>query len=153
MRVVAQVVSQSSVEIVENNFKNEIAYGLNLLVGFTHDDTKEVVEALAKKVANLRIFMDENEKMNLSVFDVGGEILSISQFTLYGDVKKGNRPGFSDAMDPNVASQMYDYFNECLRSYGINVKAGEFGGDMIVAIMNIGPTTIILDSEIIIKKK
>jgi len=153
MRAIVQVVDYSSVEILDTNIKNEINNGLNVLVGFTHDDTKEIVEALARKIINLRIFIDENDKMNLSVLDTKGSILSISQFTLYGDVKKGNRPGFSDAMHPDLATEMYDYFNECLKSHGVDVQVGEFGGDMIVNINNVGPTTIILDSDIIVKKK
>ncbi|MDF9867427.1 D-tyrosyl-tRNA(Tyr) deacylase [Bacilli bacterium PM5-3] len=153
MRVIVQVVKRSSVEILEKNIKNEINNGLNVLVGFTEGDTKEIVEALAKKIVNLRIFMDENDKMNLSVIDTKGDILSISQFTLYGDVKKGNRPGFSNAMHPDEATKLYDYFNDCLKSHGVDVKVGEFGADMIVEIINVGPTTIILDSDEIVKKK
>ena len=153
MRTIIQVVKSSSVEIPNKQIKNEIGYGLNILVGFTHEDTKEIVEALAKKIVNLRIFIDDCDKMNLSVIDVKGEILSISQFTLYGDARKGNRPGFTDAMHPDEATKMYDYFNECLRGYDINVEVGEFGADMIVEIENYGPTTIILDSDEIVKKK
>lgn len=152
MRVIVQVVKKSSVEINVQNTLNEIGYGLNLLVGFTHSDDKKIVDALVKKIVNLRIFIDENDKMNLSIKDVAGEILSISQFTLYGDVRKGNRPGFTDAMNPTEAIELYDYFNRGLESNGIVVKTGEFGADMLVRIDNYGPTTIILDSDEIVKK-
>lgn len=147
MRVVVQVVSKSSVNIMEKEVINKIEKGYNLLVGFTHSDTKNIVDAMVKKIVNLRIFMDDNDKMNLSILDIKGSILSISQFTLYADYRKGNRPGFTDAMNPSDASQMYDYFNEQLRANGIEVLTGEFGADMLVNISNYGPTTIILDSD------
>lgn len=152
MRAIIQVVNQSSVTLLKENKKESINKGLNILVGFNHEDNKEVVDKVAKKIAAMRIFVDENDKMNLSVQDVAGEILSISQFTLYADTKKGNRPGFSNAMDPSLASQLYDYFNECLASYDIPVKTGEFGADMLVEIHNFGPTTIILDSAELAQK-
>lgn len=146
MRAVVQVVASSSVFIKAKNITNEIGAGLNVLVGFNHGDTKQIVETIARKIVNLRIFNDDNDKMNLSVKDIAGKILSISQFTLYADTKKGNRPGFSEAMEPNLAMQMYDYFNECLSSEGVEVATGEFQAHMIVNIVNVGPTTIILDS-------
>lgn len=152
MRAVIQCVKSSSVYDVDTKQKNEIGKGYNILVGFTHGDTKEVVDYIAKKIVNLRVFVDENNKMNLSVKDVNGEILSISQFTLYADSRKGNRPGFTNAMDPVEATKLYDYFNEQLASYEIEVKSGFFGADMIVNIENDGPTTIIFDSEELIKK-
>lgn len=151
MRVILQVVSKSSVEVKGINKTYEINDGYNILVGFTHDDTKKVVDAMVKKIVNLRVFIDENEKMNLSIKDIDGSILSISQFTLYADTRKGNRPGFTNAMAPESASLMYDYFNEQLRSYDIEVATGEFGADMLVKIDNVGPTTILLDSSEIIK--
>ncbi|MDR1782067.1 MAG: D-tyrosyl-tRNA(Tyr) deacylase [Bacilli bacterium] len=149
MRAIVQVVERSSVLISEKNIKNEIGKGLNVLVGFNHDDNKDIVAKIAQKIVNLRIFTDDAGKMNLSVKDINGQILSISQFTLYADTKKGNRPGFSDAMDPSLATKMYDYFNECLKSHDIEVAVGEFQSDMIVEIINVGPTTIILDSDYI----
>ncbi|WP_423362866.1 D-aminoacyl-tRNA deacylase [Mycoplasma sp. P36-A1] len=153
MRVIVQVVKSSSVIIPKENINNKIAKGLNLLVGFNHEDNQEIAKAMAKKISNLRVFIDENEKMNLSVKDVNGQILSISQFTLYADAKKGNRPGFVEAMEPSKASALYNYFNQCLTDHDIEVKTGIFGADMIVNIENDGPTTIILDSDIIIKTK
>lgn len=150
MRAVIQLVKESSVS-VDNKIKSNIKLGYNILVGFTHEDTKEIVEVIAKKIANLRIFQDENEKMNLSIKDVNGEILSISQFTLYADIKKGNRPSFTDAMNPSVANELYEYFNDCLKSHEIEVHTGQFQAMMEVMINNYGPTTIIVDSKDLIK--
>lgn len=119
-----------------------------LLVGITLTDTKEHADYLAKKIAAMRIFEDAEGKMNLGLADVGGAILSISQFTLYADCRKGNRPSFINAARPELASPLYDYFNETLRSvYGLHVETGRFGADMKVDFVNDGPVTIILDSE------
>lgn len=153
MRIIAQVVDKSSVSIEAENVKNSIAKGLTLLVGFEHNDNEAIAMAMAKKVCNLRVFVDENDKMNLSVKDIEGEILSISQFTLYADTRKGNRPGFSDAMHPDQATKLYDYFNQCLEENGIKPQVGIFGADMVVDIVNHGPVTIILDSAEIVKTK
>ncbi|MDR3214656.1 MAG: D-tyrosyl-tRNA(Tyr) deacylase [Bacilli bacterium] len=147
MRVIVQVVEKSSVLIKDNNIKNEIGKGYNLLVGFTHSDTMKIIENMANKITNLRVITDSNGKMNLSIKDTNGEILSISQFTLYADARKGNRPGFTEAMAPDEATKMYDYFNKCLIDNGLIVKVGEFQSDMLVEIANVGPTTIILDSN------
>lgn len=151
MRAILQIVKNSDVK-VDGNLKSSIGYGYNILVGFTHTDTLETVQAIAKKIVNLRVFMDENEKMNLSIKDVDGEILSISQFTLYADVKKGNRPSFTNAMNPELANQLYEEFNKCLMSYDVKVLTGQFQSMMEVKINNYGPTTIIIDSEDILKK-
>lgn len=147
MRAIIQVVKSSSVIDIDTKQENAIDKGYNILIGFTHGDTKEIVDYYVKKIINLRVFMDENSKMNLSIKDVEGEILSISQFTLYADTRKGNRPGFTTAMDPIEAEKLYEYFNEQLTLNEIKVKSGFFGADMIVNIENEGPTTIIYDSE------
>jgi len=152
MKIVAQVVDHSSVSIKDLDIYNEIDKGYTLLVGFTHHDTKEIVDAMVKKIVNLRVFVDENDKMNLSIKEVEGCILSISQFTLYADMKKGNRPSFVNAMAPDLSSDLYDYFNEQLRNHDIKVETGVFGSDMVVNIVNHGPITIILDSDEMIKK-
>ena len=145
MKVVVQKVKKSSVT-VDGKIVNSIDKGLCILVGFTHDDEIKDLEYMAKKVANLRIFEDENDVMNKSVLDVGGEILSISQFTLYGDTKKGNRPSYIEALGGEEAVKLYDKFNELLNEYVVT-KPGIFGADMTVEIVNDGPTTIIIDSK------
>ena len=117
-----------------------------LLVGFGLDDTIEKVKKMAYKVANLRIFPDSNDKLNLSIKDVCGKILSISQFTLYGDASHGNRPSFTNALNPNDATKLYDLFNEKLSKL-LHVETGIFGSDMKVEIYNDGPVTIMLDSN------
>lgn len=146
MRVVIQKVSNGKVK-VDQKIVGEIQKGFVLLVGFTLGDTQEIVDKICKKLIHLRIFEDENYKLNLSLKDVDGEILSISQFTLYADCKKGRRPSFVNAMKQDEASELYDYFNEVLRQYEINVETGVFGEDMKVEIMNDGPVTILLDSD------
>lgn len=145
MRCVVQKVNSSSVT-VDGKLINKIERGLNVLVGFTHDDTDKDIEYMARKVANLRVFEDENDVMNKSVIDVGGEILSISQFTLYGDAKKGNRPSYINALGGEKALPMYEKFNEELNKY-VKTYGGVFGADMKVEILNDGPTTIIIDSK------
>ncbi|MGM9971220.1 MAG: D-aminoacyl-tRNA deacylase [Anaeroplasmataceae bacterium] len=121
--------------------------GFMILVGFKEDDTIEECKKLAKKVSGLRIFSDEEGKMNKSIFDINGSILSISQFTLYGDMKHGNRPSFTKAMKPDMASKLFDSFNNMLRENNIHVECGIFGADMKINFLNDGPVTIILDSE------
>jgi D-tyrosyl-tRNA(Tyr) deacylase len=118
-----------------------------LLVGITHDDTEQDAKYLADKVAGLRIFEDETGKMNLSVLETGGQILSVSQFTLYGDCRKGKRPNFMSAARPELAEPLYDKFNELLSSLGIHVETGAFGEMMDVSLMNWGPVTLVIDSK------
>ena len=143
MRVLVQRSGKASVTIDEK-VAGKIDSGLVLFVGFTEGDTIEKIEYLAKKVANLRIFPDENDVMNKSILDYGGEILSISQFTLYADTAKGNRPSYIQALRGEESTKLYDLFNEELRKY-CKVETGVFGADMIVSITNIGPTTIMLE--------
>lgn len=146
MKVVVQRSKQASVTI-DGEVAGTIDHGLVLLVGITHEDTEEDIRWMADKVAGLRIFEDENEKMNFSVVDVGGQILSISQFTLYGDSRKGRRPNFMAAARPEHAEPLYDRFNELLRNAGLVVETGRFGAMMDVALVNSGPVTLILDSK------
>lgn len=146
MKLVVQKVKESSVQI-DGQIVGEINEGLMVLVGFTADDNKEIVERMIDKLIHLRIFIDENEKMNLSLLDVKGSILSISQFTLYANCKKGRRPSFIEAAKPEIASPLYDYFNEKIDALGIHVETGIFGADMKVSLINDGPITIILDSK------
>lgn len=146
MRIIVQRCSRAEVRIEGENV-GQIGTGFLLLVGITHGDTKQEAEYLAKKVANMRIFNDAEGKMNLSLAEVGGAILSISQFTLYGNAHKGNRPSFIKAAPPEVAEPLYAYFNTLLRElYGLTVETGRFGADMKVDFVNDGPVTILLDS-------
>lgn len=147
MRVVVQRVKKASCTI-NGKVYSQIEQGYLLLVGFTHTDSMKEVKYLAKKIANLRVFEDENGKMNLSLKTVGGKILSISQFTLYADTKDGNRPAFIKAMNPKDASLLYDSFNEELRTYDIEVQTGIFGADMKIELVNDGPVTIIYDENL-----
>ena len=144
MRVLVQRSKKSSVK-VNNKVVGKIDSGLVLLVGFTEGDFIDDIKYLASKVAKLRIFDDENGVMNKSILDVGGSILSISQFTLYADAAKGNRPSYIKAMNGNDATKLYDIFNDKLREY-VNVETGVFGADMMVSISNDGPVTIIIES-------
>lgn len=146
MRVVLQRVSHASVT-VEEKVIGKIQRGFLLLVGVTHDDAKEDMEYLVRKIVQMRIFEDEEGKLNRSIQDIGGEILSVSQFTLYADTKKGNRPSFSKAAPGDVAIEMFDQFNALLRETGISVETGQFGADMKVELLNDGPVTILLDSK------
>lgn len=131
---------------IDGQVVGKIGRGFMLLVGFCHEDTPAEVEFLAKKVAGMRVFEDAEGKMNLSLADVSGEILSISQFTLYGDARKGNRPSFIHAARPDVAEPLYDLFNKTLREqYGLHVETGIFGADMKVDFVNDGPVTILLE--------
>lgn len=144
MKVVVQRVKNAKVE-VNNNIVGNINEGLLLLVGFTHDEKEESVDWMVNKIINLRIFDDENKVMNLSLKDIKGSILSISQFTLYADSKKGNRPSYINALGGDKAIVLYDKFNDKLKEQGIKVEQGIFGEDMQVTFTNDGPVTIILE--------
>ncbi len=144
MRVILQRVSRASVTI-GGRVAGAIERGFCLLVGFTHGDTDAAVDWMAEKVAGLRLFSDSAGKMNLGLDEVGGEVLVISQFTLYGDTAKGRRPSFIDAARPEVAIPLYQRFIAALRGRGLEVASGEFGADMLVEIHNDGPVTLILD--------
>ena len=147
MKIVVQRVKNASCS-VNNNTISSIDNGLLLLVGLTHTDTKEEVEYLAKKIANLRIFEDEFGKLNKSIIDKNYEILNISQFTIYGDTKKGNRPSFTKAMHPNNALPLYLYLTQVLNDvYKIKTCNGEFGAYMDISLVNDGPVTVILESK------
>lgn len=146
MKLVVQKVSQSSVKI-EGEIVGAIDKGYMVLVGITNGDDELLVEKMVDKLVNLRIFEDENDKLNLSLLDVGGSVLSISQFTLYANCKKGRRPSFIDAAKPDISSPLYDFFNKKLEEKGINVERGVFGAMMEVSLINDGPVTIILDSN------
>ncbi|MCR4912815.1 D-tyrosyl-tRNA(Tyr) deacylase [Ligilactobacillus salivarius] len=146
MRVLLQRVKQASVEI-DGNVNGEIGQGLLLLVGFTENDGDKEIEYLARKVLNARIFSDADDKMNLNLQQVSGSILSISQFTLYAQTRKGNRPNFTRAQNPDIASKNYDKFNEKLRESGVQVETGIFGADMQVSLVNDGPVTIMYDTD------
>ncbi|MGG3495311.1 D-aminoacyl-tRNA deacylase [Peribacillus simplex] len=146
MRVVLQR-SKAAKVVVADQIIGQIDSGLVLLVGVTHEDTIDDAAYLADKIVNLRIFEDENEKMNHSLLDVGGSILSVSQFTLYGDCRKGRRPNFMDAARPEEANQIYEAFNEELRNKGVHTETGQFGAMMDVQLTNDGPVTLILESK------
>lgn len=146
MRAVIQRANYAKCTI-DQKITGQIHQGFCVFVGFTHTDTKATVDKVVKKICGLRIFSDEQGKMNRSIQDVQGAILSISQFTLYAACKKGNRPGFTDAAKPDVAIPLYEYFNEALRSNGLPVETGVFGADMQIELCNDGPVTILLDSE------
>ena len=146
MRVLLQRVQHASVR-VDGTITGSIKQGFLLLVGITSSDTDAIMKKMAGKCAQLRVFEDENGKMNKGLSDIGGSILSISQFTLYADSKKGRRPGFDKAARGEFAQPMYEAFNEELRTYGIHVETGIFGADMKVELLNDGPVTIMLDSE------
>ena len=146
MRVVLQRVAHASVT-VEEKVIGKIQRGFLLLVGVTHDDAMEDMEYLVRKIVQMRIFEDEEGKLNRSIQDIGGEILSVSQFTLYADTKKGNRPSFSKAAPGDVAIEMFEQFNGLLRETGVPVETGQFGADMKVELLNDGPVTILLDSK------
>lgn len=148
MKAVVQRVTASSVS-VDGEIAGKIDKGLNVLLGVEEDDTEKDAEVLAAKIAKMRIFEDENEKMNLSVLDVDGSVLVISQFTLCADIKKGNRPSFIFAAKPDKATALYEYFSSQLKENGVKkVENGVFGADMAVEISNDGPVTIIMDTAI-----
>ena len=146
MRVVVQRVNSSKVT-VEGEIVGSINKGLNLLIGISKEDTEEDLLYLKDKILNLRIFEDENDKMNLSLLDVKGEILAISQFTLYGDCRKGRRPNFMEAEGGERARTLYERFVELLRESNLKVETGKFGAHMVVDIQNDGPVTLMLDSK------
>lgn len=143
MKVVVQRSKYSKVE-VNNKLINEISSGMVILVGFTEGDDDAKILKMVKKIVNLRIFDDENGVMNKSILDVGGKILSISQFTLYGDTSKGNRPSYVKALNGNLAIKLYEKFNEELNKY-VKTVPGIFGADMQVSILNDGPVTIVME--------
>lgn len=146
MKTVIQRVSQASVK-VEGNIVGEIADGLMLLVGVSEDDDTSDADWLVQKIINLRIFSDEEGKMNLSVLDIHGEILCISQFTLLADYKKGNRPSFIKAAKPEKAIPLFEYFKQEIAKSGLKTESGMFGADMKVSLINDGPVTIVMDSK------
>ena len=146
MRVLIQRVTHASVT-VDGNVTGRIDQGFLLLVGITQEDSEEIADKLAKKTVELRVFEDERGKMNLNLHDVQGKILSISQFTLYADCRRGRRPGFELAAKPSQAKPLYEYFNQQLANYGVPVETGVFGADMKVELCNDGPVTIMLDSK------
>ncbi|MDR5684271.1 MAG: D-aminoacyl-tRNA deacylase [Armatimonadota bacterium] len=148
MRAVVQRVRRAAVWI-EDRAVAQIGAGLVALVGVRQGDAEEDARLLARKTSRLRIFADDEGKMNRSVQDVGGSVLSVSQFTLYGDVRHGNRPGFVDAAGPEEAHHLYEVFNGALREAGIAVATGVFGAAMLVEIHNDGPVTILLDTEVL----
>lgn len=146
MRAIIQRVSKAKVE-VENEVTGEIDKGFLVLIGVEDADTEEDCNYLVRKIVNMRIFEDDNQKMNLSLKDVGGDLLSISQFTLHANTKKGNRPSFVDAAKPDFANELYEQFNEKVRNEGVRVETGIFGAHMDVSLTNDGPVTISLDSK------
>ena len=144
MRVIIQRVLKADC-IVNKEIVSSIHHGMMILVGFTHTDSEKEIEQMALKIAKLRIFEDSNGKMNLSIQDVGGSILSISQFTLYANSKEGNRPSFIQAMNPKIASELYEKFNQKINSLGIPLVSGIFGADMKLNMICDGPVTIHLE--------
>lgn len=151
MRAVVQRVAEASVRVKDEmeqlQEKDSIKKGLVVLLAVGREDGEEDAEYLAEKVSNLRVFPDENDRMNLSVLDVGGEMLVISQFTLYGDCRKGRRPDFTLAASPETAKALYEKFIESVRAKGVKVKSGEFQAHMLIDIHNDGPVTMLLESK------
>ena len=146
MKAVIQRAKNASVT-VNNKTVGEIENGFVILLGVTHEDNEEDIQYLVNKVIHLRVFEDENGKMNKSLIDIDGSILSISQFTLYGDTKKGRRPSFTKAAKPEQANSLYQQFNQQLVDEGIHVETGEFGAMMDVSLTNVGPVTFIIDTK------
>ena len=144
MKVLIQRVKKSSIT-VENNVVSSINQGLLIFLGVEKNDTESQADYLAKKIVNLRIFEDQNKKMNLSVSDIQGEILVVSQFTLAGDTSRGNRPGFENAAKPDIANKLYQYFSKQIATYGLKVKNGIFQADMQVELINDGPVTFMIE--------
>ena len=151
MRAIVQRVSEAGVSVKNDKESlkeiNKIRKGLVVLLGVGREDGEEDAEYLAEKISNLRIFPDQDDRMNLSVIDVGGEVLVISQFTLYGDCRKGRRPDFTSAAPPEVAKGLYEKFIEEVKARGVEVKSGEFQARMLIDIHNDGPVTILLESR------
>ena len=146
MKIVLQVVQKASVK-VDEKLVSEIGRGYLLLVSFTQGDNKEIIEKMTQKIAKLRVFLDENGKTNLSIFDVNGTVLSVSQFTLYANLRKGNRPSYIEALNGDESIVLYQLFNEELRKNNLVVKEGIFGADMKINLINDGPYTLVLDSK------
>lgn len=145
MKLVVQRVKNAKVE-VEGELVGEIGKGFLVLIGITHTDTVEIANYLVKKMCQLRVFEDEDEKMNLSLKDVAGELLLVSQFTLYGDCKSGNRPSFTEAAKPEFANELYEFFcKKCEEEHQVKVQKGIFGANMQVSLVNDGPVTILLE--------
>lgn len=144
MRLVVQRVKNAEVK-VDEKITGSIEKGFLVLLGVTHTDTKETADYLVKKLCKLRIFEDENEKMNLGLKDIGGSLLIVSQFTLYADCSEGNRPSFINAAKPDMANELYEYFCDKCKEQDIKVEKGIFGADMKVSLLNDGPVTIILE--------
>ena len=150
MRAVLQRVSEAKVEVIEGEIKRtsgKIGAGLLLLIGVRSDDTEEDAKTLSEKIANLRVFEDEAGKMNLSLLDTGGEALVVSNFTLYGDCRKGRRPSFTEAAPGETAKALYEIFGNFLGSQGVPTQFGVFGATMQVSLVNDGPVTLLLDSR------
>ena len=152
MRAVLQRVKHAKVTI-DGRVSGEIGAGFLILLGVAPEDTPEEALYLAKKCVGLRVFEDENDKMNLALADVGGKILAVSQFTLYADCRKGKRPNFTRAAKGDQARELYEYFVDCCRGLGVETQTGEFGADMKVELLNDGPVTIMLDTDELIRKK
>ena len=146
MKLLVQRVSSAQVD-VDSKTVGKINNGFLVLIGVTHTDTREIADYLVKKLCNLRVFKDENSKMNLSIKDVDGELLIVSQFTLYADCQHGNRPSFVNSAKPDMANELYEYFVERCRREVKNVETGIFGADMKVSLLNDGPVTIMLEKE------
>lgn len=147
MKIVVQRVKNAQVD-VDNKIVGKINQGFLVLLGVTHNDTKEQADYLVKKLCKLRVFTDDNGKMNLSLKDINGELLIVSQFTLYADCSEGNRPSFTEAAKPDVANELYEYFcSECEKN-DIHVERGIFGADMKVSLLNDGPVTIIIEKNL-----
>lgn len=144
MKLLIQRVQNAKV-VVENKTVGEIGKGFLVLCGITHSDTEKEADYLANKLCNLRVFEDENEKMNLSIKDIEGELLIVSQFTLYADCASGNRPSFTNAAKPEYANQLYEYFMQKCQEQNINVQKGVFGAHMEISLLNDGPVTIMLE--------
>ena len=145
MKIVLQRVSEASVK-VDGNLTGQIKNGLLILVGFGKDDTEAQLDYMVNKILKLRLFSDENDKTNLSVTDIGGELLIVSQFTLYWSCKKGTRPSFDGAMEPKRAEELYNIFVEKIKTHGLKTETGIFGADMKVSLVNDGPVTVELEN-------